>query len=314
MKSQTLEKARTYLEKSPQGTFTLLTVSLIGLTYLFLSYNYLYIPNEKLLSYGFELSNPLGAITYSFLHLSPQHIIANVALLLAVGIIAEKKLNFKDYFTIFFTSAITAGVAFQLLTPTPTVLVGASSAVSGILAVAVFVDFKKTIPAILIFGLFLSIVSPAVTTYTEKQLGLLENETTELGKQYNKTKEKIEESQQQLENLTIMISRLKEECLIKENETACVKWKELNKTLKEKEEKEEELQEKENETVKDLNKTMTDQMKLEQGIKREERAKTSAIVHLIGAFTGIGYLCIFRRDILWSLPSQASQLENYFQK
>lgn len=314
MKSQTLDKARDLVEKLPQGTFTIIIVSLIALIYLFLSHNFLFIPGKKLVTYGFEFSNPLGAITYSFLHLSPQHVIANIALLLAVGIIAEKKLDFRDYFTIFFSSAIIAGIVFHFLTPKPTVIVGGSSAVSGILAASVFVDFKKAVPAVLIFGLFISIVSPAVSTYTKGQLGLLENETTELEKEYNETKGKIEEFQYQIENFTSKISTLKEKCTVYQNETACDKWNELNKTLKEKSEQKKELQEKGNETVENLNQTLQSKIKLEHGIKREEEAKTSALVHLVGAFTGIAYLYIFRRDIIWSLPSQVSQLENYFQR
>lgn len=314
MKSQTLNKARNLIEELPQGTSTVIITSLIGLVYLFLSRNFLFIPGKYLVTYGFELSNPLGVITYSFLHLSPQHVIANMALLLAVGVIAEKKLTFKDYFIIFFASAIIAGITFHLLTPKPTVLVGASSAVSGILAASVFVDFKKAIPAILIFGLFITLVSPAVSTYTKKQLGLLGNKTAELEKEYNKTKKEIREFQQQVENLTAKLSVLKEECIVHQNKTACDKWKELNKTLKEKSEQKKELQEKGNETVESLKKKTQSQIKLKQGIKREEKAKTSALVHLIGAFTGIIYLCIFRRDIIWSLPSQVLQLENYFQR
>lgn len=314
MNKKALNKINTFLENTPQGTSTVILATVIALTYLVLSRNFLFIPNKELMIYGFDLVNPLGAITYSFIHLSPQHVVSNIALLIAVGVIAEKKLKLKEYFLIFFISAITAGITFHLLTPKPTILVGASSAVSGILAASVFIDIKKAVPAILIFGLFISIVSPAITTHTKKSLGIMENKTKEVTEEYNETQEKIEGYEKNITNTTSRISILKSKCLEENNETACEKWKELNSTLQEKKQEEKELLEEKKEKIKELSETLTQEQTIKQGIEREEQAKTSAIVHLVGAFTGIAYLFIFRRDIIWSLPSQALQLENYFRK
>ncbi len=301
-------------EKLPRGTITLPLVLSITLIYIGLAYKYLFIPNTHLLAYGFSPSNPVGALTYSFLHLSPQHLLANATLLLAMGIIVEKKLRPQDYLAIFLASAVTAGITFHVLTPEPTVLVGASSAVSGILAAAVFVDFKKAIAAIILFGVFIHIASPAVINYTEFKLNSLQSQTSELQEQYSEVKKKVNETEQELKNLSQKISELQYQCFELNDSTACEKLKTLNESKQAAEEEKKDLEEQENETFQTLNKTATEERHLQQGITREEKAKTSAIVHLVGAMTGIGYLLAFRRDILWSLPSQASQLENYFQK
>lgn len=304
--------------KIPLGTCTLLLVSLIALSYLLLSPNYLFIPNSAIMKFGFLpqglISSFLGVFTYSFIHISPQHILANVSLLLAVGIIAEQKLRPRDYLSIFFASAITAGVVFHLLSPKPTILIGASSAVSGILAASVFVDFKKAIPAIVIFALFLSVASPMVSSYTASKLGLLENETQKLEKEFNETLKEEEKVEEELNQTLSRLQVLKIECHEEDNETAC---DELNKTVEEKENKTQEkkqIEEERNKTQEDLNGTMQKKNVVKEGVKREEETTTSSVVHLVGALTGLIYLGLFRRDIIWNLPSQASQLEDYFKK
>ena len=338
------------IDELPTGTVTALFIITIVTTYLYLAYSYLYIPGPQLAAYGFILERPLTALSYSFIHLSPQHILANVALLLAVGIVAEQKLKTKDYIAIFFASAATSGVVFHILTPEPTVLVGASSAVSGILAASIFIDIKKAIVAILIFTVFLNFTAPVVEQHTREKLGVLEQETQQIEEEVNKTEEKlnkteeeinkteeeadeiekkINETEQEIGEKMTRIEYLEKECYEEPiNETACEELdeieeqkeqveeelEEVEKGLEEKEEEIEEEKEKRQEITIGLNKTierlmekMQEKEVVEEGVEREERARTSSIVHLVGAITGLIYLGIFRRDIIWDLPSQVSQ-------
>lgn len=302
------------LKELPQGTATLIFLAAMFLVHLLLSYQYLFIPTEQLTKYGFLPNSPLTLLSYSFLHLSPQHLLANVGLLLAVGIIAEKKLDFKDYSFIFFTSAISAAIVFQILSKEPTVLVGASSAISGILAASVFVDFKKAIPAIIIFGVLLQFASPMVTSHTQQKLANLENKTKDIQKEYNETQKKINQTEQELKEKQSDKGSLSYKCSVLNITSACEKLKEIKESIKEEEQQKQELEEKKNKTLKNFTETTEEEQQVKEGIEREEKAETSAIVHLVGAVTGIAYIGAFRRDIIWNLTSQASQLAGLFKR
>ncbi len=291
------------LEEIPTGIVTMLFVATMAIIYISMSHAYLFIPNEGLVTYGFSPSRPLGILTYSFLHLSPQHIIANIALLIAVGVIAEKKLNPKDYLGIFFASAITAGIVFHILTPKPVVLVGASSSISGILAASIFVDIKKAVIAIILFGLFLHMASPLVTTYTENKLLEVQGRTQEVVQEYNETIKERQETQEQVQTIAERMQVLTILCE-QQNQTACDELKTLNETYVNKTIEKQAIEQKEGELQKEANHTLIRKIMLEQGIEREREAKTSTVVHMVGAITGILYLALFRRDIIWKMPSQ----------
>lgn len=300
--------------KTPLGIVTATLSLLIVLSYFILAYGRIFIPNPQILAYGFSFNNPTAILTYPFLHLSPQHILANIALLIAVGIIAEKKLRNRDYLAIFFSSAITAAITFQVITPHPTVLVGASAAVSGIMAAAIFVDIKKALISILVFALFLNIASPLIMDYTETRYAQLQNRTLQIEEEFKDIEEEIEQTKEQKESYMDIISHLHHQCVELGNQSACEELEKANETLEEKEKEEEQLKERKNESFEEFNQTVHEEQKIEEGIKREERAKTSGIVHLVGALTGLLYLAIFRRDIIWNMPSQVLRLEDYYKK
>lgn len=307
-----LDKARRIKEvtrKLPIGIVTGATTLLITLPYLILSYGYIFIPNKELVMYGFSPSNLLGVITYPLLHLSPQHLFANVALLIAVGIIAEEKLNIKDYLSIFFISSIVAGIVFHILTPKPVVLVGASSAISGILAASIFIDIKKAVIAIIIFGIFLQVTSPAVTNYTQSKLKEIQAEGQNITQTYNETIKKRKEIQDILESLKNKLSLLITRCE-EGNQTACSKIQEVNETKVNKSKQEQIIEEKESNIKQKANQTIINELILEQGIERDRKAQTSSIVHMVGAIMGILYLAAFRKDIIWKMPSQVLPLED----
>ncbi len=248
---------------------------LITLAYLVLSKDYVYIPWQYLKEYGFLLSNPLTVFSYAFLHISPTHLISNLLLLVLVGVIAEEKISSKEYYAVFFSSAIIAAVVFALLVPN-TILVGASAAISGVLAIAFFVDFKKTIITVLIFSLVLPPVTSVINTQVQHYYSSLVVE-----------KQSLEEKQKTIE---IEISKA-----VKENNTALVEklHEEKQKIIVEKQKKE----------------ALT--TAIEEGKEREKQAVVMQVVHVAGALTGVVFLLLFRKDILINIPEQFEDLLNH---
>ena len=248
--------------------YTLALTVAILLAYVVLSNSLLYIPTSALITFGFSLQNLLGLLTYSFIHVSPMHLIGNVLLLVPIGIIAEKKLRFKDYFAIFFLSAIVSALAYSVVQPND-VLVGASAAVAGLMAAAFLVDIKKTIVAMIAFSLLVIVITPQVTSFTDSQLSILNNKNMEL-------QQALDSINQQIQNAT------------QQNDTEAVQQLESDK----------------NQTAQDLSNSAEQQANIEAGLQREKETRTNQIIHLVGALTGLAYLFAFRRDIVWEMPSQ----------
>jgi len=241
------------------------------------------------------------------MHLSPQHLIANIALLLPVGIIAEKKLKTHDYLSVFFASAITSGIAFHLLTPEPIVLVGASSAVAGIMATAIFIDIKKALIAVLIFGVFIHLATPLVQQHVETKLGGIQREVVQVEQEFNQTEEELNQTELEIQNYTKEKETLEHQCHVQNITEACEELEEKEQEIEQKKEEKEELEQRRNQTIEKLLEMIEEKEVVEHGVEREEGARTSTLVHLVGAMTGIAYLALFRRDIIWDLPSQVSQ-------
>ncbi len=247
---------------------TLILSILLAISYILLSKHFLYIPTKYLLLLGFNISNPLGLITYSFVHISPMHLIGNLILLLSIGFIAEQKLSSKEYFAVYLTAGAASAIVYGILYP-QNYLVGASAAISGLLAIAFIVDIKKTLVAIVIASISISLISSPVHSFTLIEYEKMQN-------QQNQIQEKISELNTQIQKA------------IASNQTEIAS--QLNKT-------------KQNQ-VQRLNKTSTETLVVNEGMKREEHAKTSPLVHLTGAFIGLAYLFLFRRELIWQLPSQ----------
>ncbi len=240
----------------------------IIIPYLVLSVKFLYIPTSYLLMLGFNWQNLLGLLTYSFMHISPSHLIGNIVLLLSVGFIAETKLSTKEYFGVYFTAGIVSALVYGVMFP-ENYLVGASAAISALLAVAFIIDIKKAFVSIIIASIVISFASPVLQAVTKSEFEKLQNKTSEITEKVTELNKQIQEAKQK--NLT---------------------------------EQAEVLEKQKQEQVNELNKTSIQQIVIDEGIEREEKAKTSPLVHLAGAFTGLGYVFIFRRELVWQLPSQ----------
>jgi membrane associated rhomboid family serine protease len=85
-------------------------------------------------------------ITYAFLHLTRAHIILNVALLLWVGRIVERRLGTARFALIYFVSILLSGLTIFIKyasAPSQGSAVGASGGVFGLLAAALVLVYRK---------------------------------------------------------------------------------------------------------------------------------------------------------------------------
>jgi membrane associated rhomboid family serine protease len=248
-----------------------ITISLAVITtafYVALSQSLLYIPSKVLLQLGFNFENPIGILLYSFLHVSPNHVIGNLILLFIVGAIAEQKLNRKDIIGIYFLSSFAAAITFSLLTPN-TIIVGASAAISGLISAAVVADIKKAVVGIVAFTVLMFLIGPPLYQYSADQIELLRDKTSVL--------------EQQLQTTSLQL-----EMAIEQNNTVLI----------------EQLQEKYDTTYYELNESTMAKVNVEEGVEREKRSQTSSLAHIVGAIVGFIYLWRIRPDILWKLPEQ----------
>ncbi len=281
--------------------YTLILVLLTSAFYFVFSSFFLFIPNSTIYEFGFSLSNWIGLVTYPLLHVSLIHLLGNMFLLMAIGFVVEKKLNGKDYYALYFISAVTAGIFFVMLSPN-VLLAGASAAIAGFLIPACLIDFKKTIAYILMFSLASMLIAPVITDAVTGFYGQSRQIGTELETAYNQT---VAQKEQVAQNISVLDDKFNRgEITITDYNRSKQELVQIAENLT-----------KQQETVyANLNKTVETVSNLEEGIAREQTSKTSLIVHLFGSFMGLAYISIFRRDIIWNSGYQVLRLERWLKK
>ncbi|MEM3542943.1 MAG: rhomboid family intramembrane serine protease [archaeon] len=241
---------------------TILFGSLIVFIYFYFAVAQIYIPTKELTELGFSWSNPSGIITYPFAHVGLKHLFANLVVFLPIAYIVERKLNFNHFSALFFFSGAAGAIAFETLYPNA-YLVGASAAISGLIAVAIFIDLKKSLIALIVSSLAIYFMAPLLEDYTKQKYESLSKDVEKIENQTKEINKEIE----------IAISQNKTE----EVKVLRKKYAELTSTL---------------------NQTINLKVVVGTGIEREKQAKSSVIVHLCGAIVGITYLFSFRQDII----------------
>ena len=281
--------------------YTLLLVLLTSAAYLFSSSFSFFIPNEAIYGLGFSSYNWLGALVYPFLHISPIHLISNMFMLLAVGLVVEEKLKWKDYYAIYLLSAVLSGIVFIALVPN-IVLVGASAAIAGFVIPACLIDFKKTVAYLVLF----SLISVAVAWPIQSSIFSLYSQSkemsTELEQAYNQT---VEQKTQIAQNISALDDKFNrgEINITDYNQSRTGLVTALDN-----------LTEQEQAVSQKLDEATGTVLNLEEGITREQTSQTSLIVHLAGSFAGFGYLALFRRDVIWNSGYQVLRLERWLRR
>ena len=281
--------------------YTLLLVLLTSVFYFVFSSFFLFISDSTIYKFGFSVSNWIGLVTYPFLHVGLVHLLGNMFLLLAIGFVVEEKLNWKDYYAIYFISAITAGIFFVALSPN-VILAGASAAIGGFLIPACLIDFRKTIAYILVFSLASMLIAPVITDAVTNFYGQSQKISAELEQAYNQT---VAQKEQVTQNISVLDDKFNR------GEIAITDY---NRSKQELVTIANNLTRQQETVYASLNKTTAIVSNIEEGVSREQTSKTSLIVHLFGSFMGLAYLAIFRRDIIWNSGYQVLRLERWLKR
>lgn len=101
------------------------------------------------------LQKPLTWVTYQFMHASPMHLMSNLVFLLLFGIALERLVSSLSMLIVFLGGGI-FGALFALITDEPSAIpmVGASAAVSALIAFYLFVEPRKNIRYFYFFSPF----------------------------------------------------------------------------------------------------------------------------------------------------------------
>lgn len=252
-----------------------------------------FIPDDLISALGFSLSNLAGVVSYSFLHISLQHLLGNLFLLIPLGLVVEPVLLRRDFLAIYLLSGTAAAFLFAALVPN-VLLVGASAAIAGLLIPACLISIKRTVFNIAVFTLAAVVliwaansgVAFAQSGAQQKAAALNEN-ISSLNQEKNKTLADVavveqkywqgEISQQAYEQAK---QELGQRIAVINNQSQQVSD--------------------------ELNKTAAFVAEVEAGKKREQESQTSAFVHLLGSFVGLAYVAAFRRDVLWKSGDQVA--------
>ena len=123
-----------------------LTIALSGImviAYLVLSSMLLFADKNNISEFGFSINKMANIINYSFVHSSYAHLFANLAIIIASGIVVESALRKRDFLALFFGGAAFSAIVFCAISPQYS-LVGASAGAVSLLGAAIVIDPKKT--------------------------------------------------------------------------------------------------------------------------------------------------------------------------
>ncbi len=148
-----IKKLLTFLFKIKS---TVIISGIILVFYLYLSNLGFFLQQKTANELAFGFNQWQNILVHIFVHASYEHLIANLFALIIFGIIFEMKTDSKKMLLIFLTAGLLTAPVF-LLFESDFVLVGASAAISGIIATAMAVNPKKFLYA-LIAVIFLSFI------------------------------------------------------------------------------------------------------------------------------------------------------------
>src|SRR3989339_2195468 len=127
--------------KIPKLTIALSLIMVIA--YLVLSSMLLFADKNNISEFGFSINKMANIINYSFVHSSYAHLFANLAIIIASGIVVESALRKRDFLALFFGGAAFSAIVFCIISPQYN-LVGASAGAVSLLGAAIVIDPKKT--------------------------------------------------------------------------------------------------------------------------------------------------------------------------
>ena len=249
------KKVIEFLGKTKATIF--LTVFLVGF-FFFLSNDGFFLLEETADALAFGFSQPQNILTHLFVHTSYDHLIANAVALLIFGSILEIAVGSIDFLAIFVLSGVLSATVFLLIGPFY-VLLGASAAISGIIAGAFAAKPKKFVFALIAmfaFSFLLINASEFSILETSKSLSI---QKSEAGEELEKAVESGD--------------------IVKQGEAS-----EEIKTIE------------------------AEQKKLKEGRRFQGETIISPVPHLLGAFFGLAFLWILRKEKLEEGKKEAKEI------
>jgi membrane associated rhomboid family serine protease len=303
---------------------SLLTIAV----YFLLSGGEPYIPVGKLSWLGFSVSNPIGAITYPFIHISIVHLLGNVLAFFLAGIIVENAIKGKDLLELYLLCGVLSAALYIFFFQN-VVLIGASGAVAGIIFAGFLLDMKKMVLfSVLAVILTSGLIEPLDKTfYLTRVTTLGENEET-LGESLSGFISRLKDIEEKKENLSTgaqdiqkKLNETLEEIVnaesllskgnISEQEYGVIyanlssRNQSLSKNLSSFQEALQNVSQSEISVRGEINKTNTSlgvvsqtKVTIEEGKEMAQVTGVSHILHLIASLVSFGYLRIRKKDLV----------------
>ncbi len=242
--------------KIPRATIALITFS-ITFYLLATKFSPYVSPLTILAPYGVSVDNLLfGGFIYSFTHIGLKHLLANMFFLFVIGSLLEQRLESKHVLAIFILSGWIGGALYVLIKPDVWVL-GASTAICGLIAALIVTDIKKAV-----VGLIIAMYLTPVVAYPLADW-IVENVQKEKEKEIIINVQKLVNYSQRIKNAT--------------------------------EEEKVQLEQEINRTYKNIAKVVQQKESIKEGVKTEAVTPTSNLIHILGGLVALVYLAIFNR-------------------
>ncbi len=137
-----------------------------------------YLPSSLLGAFGLGES-PLGFFTHIFLHVGVIHLAGNLLPLIAFSLLLETVLVWSDVLAIFLASGVLGGALFAFLNP-GVELIGASAAISGLMAAAAALKPKRALVLLIAVPLIVAFALVPLVDFGEHafESGLLEKKAS----------------------------------------------------------------------------------------------------------------------------------------
>ncbi|MFC1454846.1 rhomboid family intramembrane serine protease [Candidatus Undinarchaeota archaeon] len=261
----------------PTGTILLILVNFLFFYYL--SSTFAGTPAD-VYPYALKWSNPITYFTYSFVHLWPVHLFANLLFLSIFGAIIESKIGTVHFLLFYFVGAILTGLlaqAFDFVTLGRIfVIVGSSGAIFTLLGAAIAARPIFSLITYLILGLLIVPYALSTTIHEQQDATLEHAETTQ---KVAETKITIAEQKYQSGELT----KQQTEQIISEN----IRVKEEAKFVVE---------------------------TIEEAKVREETVRTAEATHIIGLFTGLILILLIEPSLITEWERRAEKIVKFLEK
>lgn len=184
------------------------------LSFLALSTMLVFGSSQSIEMFKFSLDDLQNIVFYNFVHVDYGHLLVNLAVIIAAGLVIETRLGSRDAATVFFAGSVFSAILFVATSPDFGVL-GASAGAVSMLATATAVDTKKSVAFVIATMLLATAGIFIINGYLENRASGLKAEITVLEQSRKSAIEQNDmqlaaQTQQKIEQSTVQISQIRE--------------------------------------------------------------------------------------------------------